>query len=109
MEYRVELSPRAFADIDAIVGYIHQNSPENARRWRERVLTKIETLSIFPRGYSRAAEDAHCSFEVRQTFLGRYRVLFTVRDDDQLVYILTVRHSARREMSTEELDEAAEQ
>jgi plasmid stabilization system protein ParE len=77
MEYRVDLSPRALADIDGIVGHIHENSP-------------------------------HCSFEVRQTFVGRYRVLFTIRDEDALVYVLTVRHGARREMPPDELREADE-
>jgi plasmid stabilization system protein ParE len=107
MEYRVELSPRALADIDGIVGHIHQDSPVAATRFRERLLTKIGNLTSFPRGYSRAPEEAGCSIEVRQTFVGRYRILFTIRDEDALVYVLTVRHGARREIPPDELREAA--
>jgi plasmid stabilization system protein ParE len=59
MEYRVDLSPRALADIDGIVGHIYQNSPVNAGRFRQRLFTKIGKLSAFPRGYSRAPDDAH--------------------------------------------------
>jgi plasmid stabilization system protein ParE len=69
MEYRVDLSPRALSDIDGIVGHIHQNSPANALRFRQRLLTKIGNLANF---------------------------------------VLTVRHGARREMPSDELDEANE-
>jgi plasmid stabilization system protein ParE len=108
MEFRVELSPRAFNDIDGLIAHIQQGSSSGAEHFRRRLLTKIGNLAHFPRGYSRAPEDAHCSFEVRQTFVGRYRILFTIRDQDALVYVLTVRHGARREMPADELDEAAE-
>lgn len=105
MEYRVELSPRALVDIDDIVGHIHQHSPGNASRFRPRLFAKIGKLATFPRGYSRAPEAEHCSFDVRQSFVDRYRVLFTIRDMDSLVYVLTIRHGARREMPPEELGE----
>ena len=45
---------------------------------------------------------------MRQTFVGRYRILFTLKDEDALVYVLTVRHGARHEMPPGELGEAAE-
>jgi len=106
MAYTIELSPRAFADIDAIVEHIQADSPQNATHWRRKLFEKIETLQTFPRGCSLAPEDEHCPFEVRQTILGRYRILFTVRDDNSLVYILTVRHGSRRFMPPDEVVES---
>lgn len=73
MAYTIELSPRAFADIDAIVEYIQADSPQNATRWRRKLFEKIEALPTFPRGCSLAPEDEHCPFEVRQSIFGRYR------------------------------------
>lgn len=103
MAYTIELSPRAFADIDAIVEYIQADSAPNATRWRRKLFEKIETLRTNPRGCGLAPEDEYCSIEVRQMFFGRYRILFTVRDDQSLVYVLTVRHGARRFMASDEL------
>jgi plasmid stabilization system protein ParE len=96
MAYRVELSPRAFSEAEAIVGVIAANSPRIATRWRRRLFAKFDGLALMPRGSSLAPEGEYVEFEVRQTFLGSYRILFTVRDEDQLVYILSVRHGARR-------------
>ena len=46
---------------------------------------------------------------MRQTVLGRYRILFTVRYDNSLVYILTVRHGNvfRNTMGVESDEELA--
>lgn len=57
MAYTIELSPRAFADIDAIVEHIQADSPQNATHWRRKLFEKIETLQTFPRGCSLAPED----------------------------------------------------
>lgn len=104
MEYRVELSPRAFADLDEIVTYISADSPGNAARWRDRLFVKLETLAHTPRSRPLAEEDDHARIEVRQTLFGRYRVLYTVRDQQALVYVLTVRHGARLFMTGEDVD-----
>ena len=96
MAYTIELSRRAYADVDAIVEYIQADSAQNATRWRRQLFDKIETLHLFPRGCAMASEDEYCPFEVRQTVIGNYRVLFTVVEDRSLVYVLTVRHGARR-------------
>jgi len=58
---------------------------------------------MMPRGSSLAPESEYVDFEVRQTFLGPYRILFTIRDKDSLVYILSVRHGARRFIPPSEL------
>ena len=105
MEYTTKLSPRAFADIDAIVEHIQADSPVNATRWRESLFAKIAKLSGMPHSCSLAPEDEYCSIEVRQTFLGRYRILFTVRQTNSLVYVLAIHHGARRFLPADELED----
>jgi plasmid stabilization system protein ParE len=105
MAYRVELSPSALDDVDAIVHYISADSVENARRWRNRLFQKLFGIGVMPRGCSLAPEDECCTIEVRQFFFGRYRILFTIRDADSLVYVLTVRHGARRFLTGAEIDD----
>ena len=104
MAYRIELSPRAEADVDEIVAYISQDSPEVAKRWVTRLYEKLDGLDTFPRGCSLANEDEDCLFELRQAVFGNYRILFTIRDDDNLVWVLTIRHAARRFISPDELE-----
>lgn len=105
MAYRVELSPRAYSEIEAIVEYIAADSRPNAARWRDRVFSKLATLGFMPRGSSFAPENEFTDFEIRQTFQGSYRILYTVRDDDSLVYVLSIRHGARRFIPPSELSE----
>ena len=96
MAYRIELSPTAFDDIEGIVSYIANDSPENANRWRRNLFDKFRRLDLMPQGYPLAPESEYCRCDVRQIMFGRYRILFMIRDEDQLVYVLTIRHGARR-------------
>lgn len=107
MAFTIKLSLRAYDEIDAIVDRIQRNSPVDATRWRRRLFDKLETLRLFPRGCSLAPEDSYCSFEVRQTIFGNYRILFTISDESSRVDILTVRWAARRMMSSDDLSQAA--
>lgn len=103
MAYTIELAQRAFDDIDAIVERIQADSPQNATRWRRKLFNKIDSIETFPHGCALAPENDHCPFEVRQTMLGNYRVLFTINDERSHVLVLTVRHGARRFMGGDEL------
>lgn len=49
-----------------------------------------------------APENAYASCEVRQMLFGRYRVLFTIRE--QIVILLTMRHGARNFIAGDEID-----
>jgi plasmid stabilization system protein ParE len=51
-----------------------------AQRWvRELRTAVLRQLSIVPKGFPLAAEDAEFSEEIRQMVVGRYRVLFTIK------------------------------
>ncbi|MBD3675768.1 MAG: type II toxin-antitoxin system RelE/ParE family toxin [Planctomycetaceae bacterium] len=103
MSFKIEFSQRSQHDLEEIFEYIYASSPENARRWRTKLEEKLMSLTTQPEACGLALENEYSSGEVRQMIFGRYRVLFTIRD--QTVYLLTIRHSARKEMKEEELNE----
>jgi plasmid stabilization system protein ParE len=65
---------------------------KEAQRWvrqlREAVFTQ---LALIPRGFPLAPEDDEFSEKIRQMIVGRYRVLFTIKD--RRVHVLHVRGS----------------
>jgi plasmid stabilization system protein ParE len=102
MAYRVELSQRTQRDIEEAFAYIHADSPANAVTWRRRLEQKIDLLEKIPEAFGFAPENQAARADVRQHLFGRYRILYTVRE--QTVFILTIRHGARRFLTGREVD-----
>jgi plasmid stabilization system protein ParE len=73
----------------------------NAVRWRRGLEKKFAVLERMPNVFTFAIENRDAPCEVRQTFYGRYRILYTI--DGGKVQVLTIRHGARLPMSREEL------
>jgi plasmid stabilization system protein ParE len=94
MEFTVELSDQAGKDIEKSYLHIAKDSPQNAINWRFELEEKIRSLKTFPERCGLAPEHYYSRVEIRQTFHGQYRILFTIRD--QAVYVLSVRHGARK-------------
>ena len=92
----------AAAEIEEAYCFIRdRDGPERAASWRRRMYDKVDFLEVFPERCSYAPENDRCRVELRNTFYGEYRIIFTVREDD--VVVLHVRHGKRRELSDEEL------
>lgn len=102
MEFKVELSPCAERDIAVAFDYIRVDSPGNAVKWRRRLEEKLRILERMPHSFGTAPEDNDAQADVRQLIFGQYRVLYTVRE--QTVFILTIRHGARRFLTDEQID-----
>lgn len=61
-----------------------------AQKWvRELRTAIIKQLSVAPKAFALAPEDGEFAEEIRQMVVGRYRVLFTVRD--RKVHVLHIR------------------
>lgn len=103
MAFTVEFSTRATRDVDEIVAYIQADSPTEATRWRQRLLAKMESLRTLPEACGLAPEYALARREIRQLLFGQYRVLFEIRKES--VFVVTIRHGARRAMRATEIDE----
>jgi plasmid stabilization system protein ParE len=102
MPHKVCFSGEALSQITAICDYIALDSPENALRWVERLNDLVGTLSTFPERHEVLYNVVQAGREVRQTFYGIYRILYEIQNDT--VFILAVRHGARRPIGPTEIE-----
>ena len=96
--YAVELTDAALAAITEHARRIaiEGRSPENAKRWLERVWDAVDSLERLPRRAARAQEDDYVTYEVRQLVVDSHLLLFTLDDEKRTVWILGLRHGHRR-------------
>ncbi|MEX0703897.1 MAG: type II toxin-antitoxin system RelE/ParE family toxin [Planctomycetales bacterium] len=102
MTHRVELSARAAGDVREAYAWIRMHGPADPDAWRAGLEAKLGSLEMFPEGCGLAAENEFVAIELRQTFYGGYRIVFTVRG--VTVHVVTIRHGARLPLSRRDLD-----
>jgi|GEM_PF-116436 len=115
MAFRVEVSPRAVEDLDAITEYIENHgSFERAEKWFDEMIAAIASLSEMPCRCPVAGESKDLGQEVRFLLHGKrrhtYKVHFSVRPETQAsgtVQVLYVRHWAERRLTADELAQIA--
>src|SRR5690348_1427817 len=95
-EYRVIISPRAYADLDAILTYIAQSSPQNAGKVIDRLLNQIQSLKYFPRRCRVTPQAREPDLSLRTLTVRPFLVDFRIREEARVVQILAVTHGARR-------------
>ena len=97
MEYKVEITEIAAAEIDNAYLWLRERSPATAERWYQGLMASLATLRQNPRRCVRVLRRRSGEAEIRQLVYGRrhgrYRVLFTISDNT--VAVLRVRHGAR--------------
>jgi plasmid stabilization system protein ParE len=69
--------------------------------WRFKLETQVRSLATFPDRCGLAPEHYYSKVEIRQTFHGKYRILFTIRGE--IVHVLSIRHGARKFIPRSEL------
>jgi plasmid stabilization system protein ParE len=99
MAFRVEITPRAQADLDKIYSWVATAAPYRGPSWFDRFERAIDSLSSFP---DRCSVERTLSGEtrtVRVLLFGRkqhvYRVYFATFED--VVRVLHIRHGAQRD------------
>ncbi|MEO7142411.1 MAG: type II toxin-antitoxin system RelE/ParE family toxin [Bryobacteraceae bacterium] len=102
MAFRVEITPRAEQDANAILEWLlPQQAGEAGLRWFLKLKEAIASLADLPGRCTLAPENASISFEMRQLLYGRkphvYRILFTIGGD--VFYVLRIRHGRRRHIA----------
>jgi plasmid stabilization system protein ParE len=111
MAFRVEISPRAFNDLDEIAEYIKQRSSfEQAEKWFNGIIAAIRTLEHSPHRCHIAEESEEFGQEVRVLLYGkrnrRHKVYYSVQPTTPstgTVRIFHVRHWARRSLDPDQL------
>ena len=100
MIYQIQITARALADADEAHDWIAEHSYERAARWYQGLFKQIETLKKQPKRCPVAAENAKFPAEIRELLYGKrrgkYRIIFTIRDDT--VVILYIQHGAKGEI-----------
>lgn len=93
MSYTVIISERAKNDIREAARWMAQYSPEKAALWHFEIEDTILTLENHPFRCPLAPENQFFQEEIRQLNWQKYRILYTVKDEE--VHVLYVRHGAR--------------
>jgi len=113
MAFRVEISPRAFNDLDEITGYIKQQvSFEQAEEWLDGIIAAIRTLEDMPHRCPVADESKELGQEVRLLLYGKrnreYKVFYSVHQKTRstgTVQVFHVRHWARKSLNIDQVRE----
>ncbi len=78
-------------DLDSLLDYISRDAPAAARRYANKLISRVEMLVNHPLLGGFIAEDPKQTYrELRQ---GPYRVIY--RTDGRIVYIVAVHHASR--------------
>jgi plasmid stabilization system protein ParE len=97
MEYRVEVTEVAAAEIDSAYEWIKERAPDAAETWYDGLMAALSSLRHHPRRCARVLTTDLEKSEIRQLIYGRrrgrYSVLFMIHGDT--VEVLRVRHGAR--------------
>jgi plasmid stabilization system protein ParE len=117
MAFRVDVSPRAFEDLDGIADYITKHgSFDRAQKWFNEMVDAIASLKDMPCRCPVADESEELGREVRFLLHGKrspmYKVYFSVHEESPAsgaVQVFHVRHWAQRGPAADELDQLMEE
>ena len=106
MTYRLILQPSGEADVDQIVGYLNERSPQGAAAWCKAWGKLLAELCECAEGSGLAPESSQYEEEIRQALFktrrGRtYRALFVIVFDT--VHVIHVRGPGQNLMPPDEL------
>ena len=88
---KVRYTPRAGADLKAILAYVEQRSPSGAGGVTRAMYKTIELIGQFPQSGRFAGEQG-----TRVLPVGRYSYLIYWSASDDEAWIVHIRHAARR-------------
>lgn len=92
--YTVVIQPPAEAEAEEAYLFIRADSPNNAARWFNGLIDKVQSLKQMPERCRLVPESEAFGQEIRQLLYGAYRILFVIRGN--VVHVLHIRHGARK-------------
>ncbi len=105
MSFEVEYTANARRELEDTYLWIKARAPISAVRWREDLITKVETLAVEPQRHRLAPESKKFPCDIRQLLFrkrrSQFRILFTIAEER--VVILTIRHHSRRPLEDGDL------
>jgi toxin ParE1/3/4 len=107
MAYLVEFGARAVRDLEIL--YVEKNAAESraAARWYNELEQTVFALASYPHRCPLAPEARTAKRKLRHLLYGKkphvYRVIYEVDERRQAVWVLTIRHGARRKLKPSDL------
>jgi toxin ParE1/3/4 len=107
MAYLVEFSARAIRDLE--VRYVEKDAAESnaAARWYNGLEEAVDALGWYPHRCPLAPEARKLKRKLRHLLYGKkpyvYRVIYELDEGRQAVWVLTMRHGARRKLKPSDL------
>jgi plasmid stabilization system protein ParE len=95
--YTVRISKRALSDLQSIVEYIFENSPQNAAGVADRLLTAMSGLDRMPTRFRVAGKSRKLGTPVHARVERPFIIYYSVNERERLTMILHVRHGARQQ------------
>jgi addiction module RelE/StbE family toxin len=89
---KIEWSPRAERELTQLRDYIAQDSPFYARQFTEQMILAVERLVSMPRSGRMVPEAGHQD-TIREVIFQGYRIVYRIKDEKQLLQIVTLLHS----------------
>lgn len=108
MSYEVIVVPMAQHDIDGIVGWLAERSPEGAAAWFSRCQLAIDELAVIADHCHLCPEGEQTGREIRELIFktkrgNKYRLLFAIHG--QSVFVLHVRGPGQDLLDPDDLRE----
>ena len=111
MAYQVALADSAKADATRIYDWVVEQAPVRGSEWFEELIGSLYSLEELPHRCPMALEAAEAQREIRCLLFGKrrgvYRILYEVDEKRQMVWILHIRHGARRALEPDEFSPQA--
>jgi toxin ParE1/3/4 len=91
MDYRIEWSPEATEDIEAIAEFISRDSDFTRERWCPKIFSVSRTLADFPH-IGRAVPELGDA-NIRERFVYSYRLVYRI--EQEKILVVAVVHGKR--------------
>jgi addiction module RelE/StbE family toxin len=95
MAFQVIWSRQAREDLQEIVTFIALDNPRVAETFGYLLMSKVDVLEKFPL-IGRVVPELHMS-DLREIIFRSYRIVYQVRENEQVVAIVRIWHGARGE------------
>jgi mRNA-degrading endonuclease RelE of RelBE toxin-antitoxin system len=108
MTYHVKFAARASRDLQIL--YVGKNAAESdaAARWYNGLEQAVYALASYPHRCPVAPEARKAKRKLRNLLYGKkphvYRVIYEIEEARQTVWVLHIRHSARRKIKSSHLE-----
>ena len=93
MAGKVIWAQSAISDLEQIVRYIAAEDPTAAKKFGLTLINHVEEVTNFPRKGRVVPEKGEES--LREIIVAPYRIVYEISDDERVIHILRIWHSAR--------------